>query len=107
MNKESQKKFKKIEKCRKIVANILIKNKCMDCGNKDPVVLDFDHRNPENKIAEICTLVLKGKKQALLLEIPKCDIVCRNCHRIRTFNQFNQWKVNFVDYITINMKENK
>jgi len=60
---------------------------CMDCGNKyPPCVMDFDHRNPKEKKFNIAT----GTHRSLRLvqeEIDKCDVVCANCHRIRTYGR--------------------
>ncbi len=54
---------------------------CADCGNKyPPVCMDFDHL--EDK-----TFSIGGSsrsEESLLEEIAKCDVVCANCHRLRT-----------------------
>jgi len=63
---------------------------CMDCKKKYPYyVMDFDHRDPKKKkfalskvVGKSCTL-----KKTLQIEINKCDVVCANCHRIRTQKQ--------------------
>lgn len=57
---------------------------CMDCGIKYPsYVMDFDHR--ENKIENVSGMVSRGVAVSKILEeISKCDIVCANCHRVRT-----------------------
>lgn len=67
--------------------NALKENKpCMDCGNIfPPVCMDFDHRDPTDKVDNIARLVVRGNKAKLLEEIEKCDLVCANCHRKRTF----------------------
>jgi predicted HNH restriction endonuclease len=58
---------------------------CKDCHKKFPFyVMDFDHRDPRKKILGIPQLVANCSKKKLLKEIKKCDIVCANCHRIRT-----------------------
>lgn len=58
----------------------------MDCGVVyPPYVLDFDHRDPSTKKFNIAMHVRQVSRQRLLAEIEKCDIVCANCHRIRTF----------------------
>jgi hypothetical protein len=47
--------------------------------------MDFDHRPGE--IKKLCInqmLASRSSKEDLLKEIEKCDIVCSNCHRIRT-----------------------
>lgn len=58
---------------------------CQDCGNSYPsYVMDFDHRVPSEKTAEIGKVISNGSWPALYAEIDKCDIICANCHRIRT-----------------------
>jgi ribosomal protein S27AE len=60
---------------------------CADCGRSfHPVAMDFDHTS-DNKVANISTMVMRPgthSMQALVAEIAKCEIVCSNCHRIRT-----------------------
>mgnify|MGYP000864034503 FL=1 len=58
---------------------------CADCGIQYPYyVMDFDHLDPSIKVANLASMVKQGNKQALLDEIEKCEVVCANCHRIRT-----------------------
>ena len=57
---------------------------CMDCGGRFPAVcMDFDHRPDEVKLFGIMRNY-ELKKETLEAEIAKCDIVCANCHHIRT-----------------------
>lgn len=57
---------------------------CHDCGVVyDVVCMDFDHREPAEKLFTISQAVLR-RKDLILAEIEKCDLVCANCHRIRT-----------------------
>lgn len=56
---------------------------CSDCRESYPYyVMDFDHR--ENKKFLISELVHYGSIKKLHEEVAKCDVVCANCHRIRT-----------------------
>jgi len=59
---------------------------CADCGVRyPPYVMDFDHVNG-NKVQAICTMrrrLLTWK--TILAEAAKCEVVCANCHRIRTY----------------------
>jgi hypothetical protein len=56
---------------------------CMDCGGKfPPCAMEFDHVRGEKKF-QIGPGILRSIK-SLLDEIDKCDIVCSNCHHIRT-----------------------
>jgi hypothetical protein len=60
---------------------------CMDCRLTYPLcVMDFDHRPDERKGGSISDLVNNWKisERVLREEIAKCDVVCSNCHRIRT-----------------------
>jgi hypothetical protein len=63
---------------------------CMDCKQVFPwVAMDFDHRPEHIKefaIGEKCNVVATPKAIARIeKEIAKCDVVCSNCHRIRTY----------------------
>jgi Zn-finger protein len=61
---------------------------CHDCGESYPTyVMDFHHRDRKTKIAKVSAMVYKGSLKLLLEEIAKCDLVCANCHRERTFNK--------------------
>lgn len=67
------------------ISKIKESSPCMDCKNFFPAVaMDFDHRDPTKKIAGISNLVKLNSKDKLFKEIEKCDLVCSNCHRIRT-----------------------
>ncbi len=72
------------------VWHFLADHPCIDCGESDPVLLEFDHVNPETKRAEIYTLVQRAYCWATILdEITQCEVRCANCHRRRTAVQFN------------------
>lgn len=65
---------------------------CADCGNKfHPVAMDFDHVTGE-KIREISRLANGLKRATLLAELKKCEVVCSNCHRVRTWNRLQEKK---------------
>jgi hypothetical protein len=69
------------------VAAIKMEAGCVDCGYRDhPAALDFDHLDPLNKRCQVSAMAgrLKADIEA---EIAKCEVVCANCHRIRTFNR--------------------
>ena len=57
---------------------------CCDCGNSyPPEVMDFDHRTGVQKCFRLGAACGKSPEQ-VKLEIAKCDLVCANCHRVRT-----------------------
>ena len=60
---------------------------CVDCGyNAHPAALDFDHMPGTEKKFNIGQFKWKSRS-VLLEEIAKCELVCANCHRIRTVNR--------------------
>lgn len=69
---------------------------CVDCKQSFPsCCMDFDHRDPSTKFHAISKMASKARsKKAIEDEIKKCDLVCSNCHRIRTF-QRNDFGPNF------------
>ena len=56
------------------------RTQCIKCGETRSYVLDFHHRNPEDKEFTIGK-VKKGAKQIIQNEIDKCVCLCANCHR--------------------------
>lgn len=58
---------------------------CADCGETDPVILEFDHRG--DKEFAIGANLRDRRWEDILAEIAKCDVVCANCHRRRTAAQ--------------------
>jgi hypothetical protein len=60
---------------------------CADCGVRYPYyVMDFDHREGEEKLANVGYFAF-STEAALGEEVAKCDVVCANCHRIRTWRR--------------------
>lgn len=59
---------------------------CQDCNNEfPPCCMDFDHRVGSVKINAVGEMIAGGWSLELVeIEIQKCDLVCANCHRIRT-----------------------
>jgi ubiquinone/menaquinone biosynthesis C-methylase UbiE len=58
---------------------------CADCGGEFPYyVMDFDHRDGESKLFDVSKGMLSLGRAKVLAEIDKCDVICANCHRIRT-----------------------
>lgn len=61
---------------------------CMDCGGVfDPVAMDFDHKS--DKHFSIATGPTRSWER-VLAEVAKCDLVCANCHRVRTRDRLLQ-----------------
>jgi hypothetical protein len=63
------------------------RSKCLDCGltgAQYPEVLDFDHMNDDKKFNISEFRRHTSGFNIVKKEINKCEIVCANCHRIRT-----------------------
>jgi len=76
---------------RNLVYAYLEKNPCVDCGETNPIVLEFDHiKDKEFCISEG---IFTGKTlDSIKKEISKCDIRCANCHAIKTAKEINSYK---------------
>jgi len=70
------------------IREIKSSNPCTDCGVTYPwYVMDFDHVLGK-KINDVSLMVTnRVSKQKIQEEIDKCEVVCSNCHRIRTFTR--------------------
>ena len=89
IKKVAKHKFKVREK----FVEYLTGKSCITCGNNDIRVLEFDHREPSSKLSTISSLVAMSSSWSKILnEIGKCDILCANCHKIKTSVQFNWHK---------------
>lgn len=61
---------------------------CCMCGyNTHSVALDFDHIDPSDKKFTIARRIDLSTLKTLFKEIRKCQVLCANCHRIRTFEE--------------------
>ena len=87
-NKVMDNKNQRIERNRKFIVSIL-RMGCVDCNSKDIRVLEFDHlRNKTLGIAQMRSHSLERLKE----EIDKCEVVCANCHNIRTSERRDDWR---------------
>lgn len=72
------------EERRTFIDSIKLGRGCTDCGYcEHAVALDFDHVEGK-KVGHIGTLASRVSMTRLLAEIEKCEVVCANCHRVRT-----------------------
>lgn len=74
---------------RLLIRQYLEAHPCVDCGNADIRVLQFDHVERGPHIRRISRLI--GTRNKLLAELEKCQVRCANCHMIRTGAQLG-WK---------------
>ena len=64
---------------------------CIDCGEIDIRLLEFDHVRG-HKMANISRLLTQGRNWSIIeAEIDKCEVRCANCHRLKTFERGGDW----------------
>jgi len=76
---------------RKQVFEYLLTHPCIECGERDIIVLEFDHRAQYTKRFDVMSATHGHSWKTILAEIKKCDVVCANCHKRRTAKMMN-WR---------------
>lgn len=69
------------------VIEYLLLHPCIDCEQKNPLLLDFDHIDRSTKRKHISAMLNKYSWESILAEIAKCIVRCAYCHRIHTAKQ--------------------
>lgn len=83
-------KQKKRVAARLFVNSYLINNPCISCGETNIICLQFDHLDPTKKEHNVSNMIGKGMSHIKIqAEIDKCQVLCANCHFIKTSQQFN------------------
>jgi len=66
--------------------------RCVRCGESDYRVLDYDHIDPATKVDSISGLISRGSAWwRVEEELAKCQVLCSNCHRIKTFEHTSRY----------------
>lgn len=66
---------------------------CKDCGHKfHYCVMDFDHRPDTVKKFNISGSEMRNLED-VVNEMSKCDVICSNCHRVRTFKRIKDKQI--------------
>jgi len=77
------------EKARRVY-DYLKQHPCVDCGEPDPIVLEFDQKPGFVKLEAITQMVINNSSWDIIIaEIQKCDVRCANCHRRKTAAHFS------------------
>ena len=83
-----------LQRSRDFIREYLEEHPCIDCGEKDIVVLQFDHEEPQLKEGNISSWVTAGYGvDRIKQEVNKCSVRCANCHMRRTAKQFGWWTI--------------
>lgn len=87
---------------REFVCKYLTEHPCVDCGIEDIRVLEFDHQR--DKKHHVSDMVRKGFSiTSIEEEIKKCEVVCANCHRIRSSDTFNYFRNSYQVQETVSI----
>lgn len=73
------------------VVEYLEQHPCVDCGEDDPIVLQFDHVSGNKKESVSRLAACSYSWKTVEKEIFKCDVRCANCHMRKTAKQF-KWR---------------
>ncbi len=85
-----------IKRNQQFVWDYLKEHPCIVCGESNPIVLEFDHRDETEKTSSISRMAAHQYSiEKIKDEIEKCDVRCSNCHKIRTAEQFD-WHKNII-----------
>ncbi len=95
LNKAKIRNKKNREIIQKYIWEFLKTHPCIDCGEKDPIVLDFDH---ERDKIDALSMIVKWNHSLTLIkkEISKCVVRCANCHRRKTAREYKWYKYKFA-----------
>lgn len=78
-------------KLQQLILAYLQRHPCTDCGETDVMVLEFDHlRNKKANIAQLLSNIVSWGM--IEKEIEKCEVVCANCHRRRTYRRSGSYR---------------
>lgn len=85
----SKKRHAKSRLAKKLKALAYLGGKCARCGyDRNPYVLDFNHKDPKRKLFSMTRLIEKRGWGEIVKELEKCEILCANCHREETFKAY-------------------
>lgn len=89
---------KRVARVRSFVVEYLKEHPCVDCGTSDIRVLEFDHLPEFAKANEVSRMIHSGCGwETVKSEIDKCEIRCRNCHAIKTYERMGgSWHDKFL-----------
>lgn len=73
---------------KKLLGDMKLEKGCIDCGyNSHPEALEYDHISDNKEFSVSRAIAMGYSMKRIETEISKCELVCANCHRVRTFNR--------------------
>lgn len=91
----SENKKQRKDIVREAIFNYLSECCCIDCGENDPLVLEFDHIKGE-KIMSISNMISRAFRwEVIYKEIEKCAVRCANCHRRKTLKESGSYRLTY------------
>lgn len=94
-NEYKRRSFEKNKRHRKEVRQFiwdyLFEHHCVDCGEKNPILLQFDHLR-DKKFTIACALRDGIGVKTVLKEIEKCEVRCVRCHTLKTARELGWYK---------------
>lgn len=82
--KRKDRERKRADNNRKLIEEYKLSNGCVDCGyNEHPAALEFDHLPGYIKVKTVASFCYSAWAK-IQEEIDKCEVVCSNCHSIRS-----------------------
>lgn len=88
----------KVQLIREMVAQPLMMGSCVHCGYKNWLALQYDHLERTKKkfsIADVMSNPYRYSLKQIKKELAKCQILCANCHTIRTTKQRKVWRLDY------------
>ncbi len=103
---------KQRDKNKRYVNEIKSKSECIDCGENNPLVLDFDHVKGDKVMAVSDMIGSAYSLAAIQREIEKCEVRCSNCHRVvtherRKINQQQKKECKNQSQLSLNLSQKK
>ncbi len=86
-SKKMELETKRKKEMRQFLLNYKAQHPCVDCGEVNPLVLEFDHINSKNK-KNVLARMHGNSMEVVLKELDKCEVRCANCHAIKTAKDY-------------------
>ena len=77
----------------------LLECACEECGEDDPIVLDFHHKTDDKEHTISAMIFNKMSWSSILEEIDKCKVLCANCHRKETARENGWYRYKFSEEV--------